>query len=123
VYEALHVWFAAKDDEALRAHFDAERVLLLSNVVHEQVEIFVAALDALIAMLAHALLAVLAPTELFTDPQPGLIAFTCNEIARLLNRLITAPTRGLAHILIWTDWRRRHQHRARSSHYRIRPET
>jgi SRSO17 transposase len=78
----------------------------------------------LIAMLAHALMAVLAATEHARDPTPaGLIALTCNEIARLLNRLVIDPTRRLADTLTWTDWRRRHQYRARISHYRARPET
>jgi len=78
----------------------------------------------LIAMAAHALLAVIAATERTKDPTPaGLIALTCNEIARLFNRLIVEPARRVADILAWTDWRRRHQHRARTSHYRARPET
>ncbi|NMI02334.1 IS701 family transposase [Pseudonocardia acidicola] len=78
----------------------------------------------LVAMLAHALLTVLAATERAQHPAPsGLIALTCNEIARLLNRLVIEPARRLADPLAWTDWRRRHQHRARSSHYKRRPET
>ncbi len=78
----------------------------------------------LLAMAAHALLAVLAATERAHDPAPaGLIALTCNEIARLLNRLVIDPARRIADALTWTHWRRRHQHRARTSHYRARPET
>jgi hypothetical protein len=78
----------------------------------------------LLAMLAHALLAVLAATEHAHHPAPaGLIALTCNEITRLLNRLVIDPTRRLADALSWTDRRRRHQHRARTSHYRTRPDT
>ena len=43
----------------------------------------------LIAMLAHAVLAVLAVTERASDPAPdGLIPLTCTEIVRLLNRLV-----------------------------------
>lgn len=77
----------------------------------------------LIAMLAHALLAVLAATEPTDNPaSAGLIALTCNEIARLLNRLVLEPVRSLADALAWAHWRRRHQHRARTSHYRSRPE-
>ncbi|WP_410479427.1 IS701 family transposase [Pseudonocardia sp. H11422] len=77
-----------------------------------------------IAMLAHALLAVVASTERTHNPAPiGLIPLTCNEIARLLNRLVIGPARHLADALSWADWRRRHQHRARTSHYRARPET
>jgi SRSO17 transposase len=78
----------------------------------------------LIAMLAHALLAVFAAAARARQPQPaGLIPLTCNEIARLVNRLIVHPTRSLASVLRWSHWRRCHQHRARTSHYRRRPAT
>jgi hypothetical protein len=78
----------------------------------------------LIAMLAYALLAVLAATEHTLHPAPdGLIALTCNEIHRLSNRLILEPARRLPNPLTWSYWRRRHQHRARTSHYQRRPET
>jgi hypothetical protein len=73
-------------------------------------------------MLAHALLAVFAATTRSHQPD-GLIPLTCNEIARLINRLIVEPIRSLTHILRWSHWRRRHQHRARTSHYRRRPAT
>jgi SRSO17 transposase len=77
-----------------------------------------------IAMLAYALLAVLAATEQALHPAPaGLIALTCNEIHRLFNRLILEPARRLTNPLTWSDWRRRHQYRARASHYQRRPET
>jgi len=73
----------------------------------------------LLAMLAHALLAVIAATERAQQPPPGeLIALTCNEIRHLFIRLITEPTRQLTNPLNWSRWRRRHQHRARVSHYR-----
>jgi SRSO17 transposase len=78
----------------------------------------------LIAMLAHALLTVLAATERTHNPGPaGLIALTCNEIHRLLNRLVIDPARHLADTLTWANWRRRHQYQARASHYRARTET
>jgi hypothetical protein len=68
-------------------------------------------------------LAVLAAQDR-THPRPtGLIALTCNEIARLLNRLVIDPARQLVNPLSWTNWRRRHQYRARESHYRTRPAT
>jgi len=54
---------------------------------------------------------------------PGLIALTCNEISRLFNRLIIDPARRLLDPLTWINWRAHHQHRARTSHYRHRPET
>lgn len=76
----------------------------------------------LTAMLAHALLAVFAATTQTHRPD-GLIPLTCNEIARLVNRLIVEPIRSLASVLRWSHWRRRHQHRARTSHYRRRPAT
>jgi SRSO17 transposase len=82
----------------------------------------------LIAMLAHALLAALAAAARTTtrDDQPapaGLIALTCNEIARLINRLTDTPIRSLASVLHWSHWRRRHQFRARQSHYQRRHQT
>ena len=59
-----------------------------------------------------------------TAPAPaGLIALTCNEIRRLLTTLIIEPARTLACPHAWSDWRRRHQHRARTSHYRRQEAT
>lgn len=72
----------------------------------------------LLAMLAHALLAVLAASERAHKPPPnGLIALTCNEIRRLLTTFVIEPARVLACPEAWSRWRRRHQHRARTSHY------
>ena len=72
----------------------------------------------LLAMLAHALLAVLAAHESTDRPAPaGMIALTCSEIRRLLTELVVEPARALACPLRWSQWRRRHQHRARTSHY------
>jgi hypothetical protein len=76
----------------------------------------------LIAMLAHALLAVFAATTRTRQPD-GLIPLTCNETARLINGLIVEPTRSLTRVLHWSHWRRRHQHRAQASHSRRRPAT
>jgi hypothetical protein len=73
----------------------------------------------LLAMLAHALLAVIAATERAERPPPGeLIPLTCNEIRHLFTKLITEPARRLTDPLAWSHWRRRHQHHARASHYR-----
>jgi SRSO17 transposase len=73
----------------------------------------------LLAMLAHALLAVIAAREHTQNPPPtGLIALTCNEIRRLLTTFVIEPARILASPHAWSLWRRRHQHRARASHYR-----
>jgi SRSO17 transposase len=74
----------------------------------------------LLAMLAHALLAVLAA---HADPPTaggGLIALTCNKIRRLFTVLIIEPARATACPLAWSQWRRRHQHRAKISHYQRR---
>jgi hypothetical protein len=69
-------------------------------------------------MLAHALLAVIATNEHTTQPAPAeLIALTCNEIRRLLTTVVVEPHRALACPQAWSIWRRRHQHRARTSHY------
>jgi hypothetical protein len=71
----------------------------------------------LLAMLAHALLAVLAATEHIHAPAPaGLIALTCNGIRRLFTIYIIEPQRARACPNAWSRWRRLHQHRARTSH-------
>ncbi len=72
----------------------------------------------LFAMLAHALLAVIAANEHSARPAPdGLIALTCNEVRRPLTVLVIEPGRVLASPEAWSIWRRRHQHRARTSHH------
>src|SRR5206468_1687022 len=77
----------------------------------------------LLAMLAHALLAVITMTEHVERPAPaGLIALTCNEIRRLFMIYVIEAARAVACPEAWSQWRRRHQHRARASHYR-RQET
>lgn len=48
----------------------------------------------------------------------GLIPLTLAELRRLLAPLIHIPARVLRRA--WSIWRRRHQHRARESHYRRR---
>ncbi len=72
----------------------------------------------LFAMLAHALLAVIAANEHVARPAPaGFIALTCNEIRRLLTIYVIEPGQARACPNAWSDWRRRHQHRARTCHY------
>jgi hypothetical protein len=72
----------------------------------------------LFAMTAHALLAVIAANEHTDRPATaGLIALTCNEIRRLFTVLVVEPHRTRVCPRAWSDWRRRHQHRARTSHY------
>jgi len=73
----------------------------------------------LLAMIAHALLVVIAANEHTDRPAPaGIIALTCSEIRRLFTVLVVTPRRRPACPHAWSAWRRRHQHRARTSHYR-----
>jgi len=74
-----------------------------------------------LAMLAHAFLAVATATERDTTPTPaGLITLTVNEFRRLFDALLLATTHTITTLLAWSRWRRRHQYRARLSHYRRR---
>ncbi|MBH0774687.1 hypothetical protein [Nocardia bovistercoris] len=76
----------------------------------------------LLAMLAHAFLTVSAVTQP-DDPAPTeLIALTRNEIRRLFTTLVSAPVHTLRHRMHWSHWRRRHQYRARRSHYQRRTQ-
>ena len=54
-----------------------------------------------------------------SDLDAGLIPVTVPELLRLLrDTVIPPPRRDRAHRLHWSDWRRRHQHRARQAHQR-----
>jgi hypothetical protein len=78
---------------------------------------------ATLAMLAHAFLATVRAEEHACRPTPdGLLPLSCSEIQRLFIALIARPVQDAAHRLDWSDWRRRHQARARACHYR-RQET
>ena len=68
-------------------------------------------------MLAHAYLAVTA--AIAQSPGSGLISLTLGEVRRLLAHLITTIP-GRAAAWAWSAWRRRHQHRAKTSHYQRR---
>jgi SRSO17 transposase len=71
-----------------------------------------------LAMLAAAFLTITAAAEHASGPPPdGQIPLTRNEISHLFATLIIWPLRDLWHRLRWSDWRRRHQHRARTCHY------
>jgi hypothetical protein len=71
-----------------------------------------------LAMLAAAFLAVTAAAERARHQEPhDQIPLTRNEISRLLTTVITQPARN-ADRLQWSTWRRRHQYRARTSHYK-----
>ena len=75
--------------------------------------------EVTLAMLAHAFLVVAAVTERTQRPPPsGLIPLTCNEIQHLFAALVARPAGDLGHRLRWSAWRRRHQARARTCHYR-----
>ncbi|RAJ55972.1 hypothetical protein K388_04892 [Streptomyces sp. KhCrAH-43] len=68
-------------------------------------------------MLAHAFLAVVRADEHARNPAPdGLVPLSCNEIQRLFITLVVQPFHEIAHRLVWSDWRRRHQQRSRTSH-------
>jgi len=57
-----------------------------------------------------------------TQPPPadlGLIPLTVTEAKRLFN-LLTRTQRSIDHHLHWSQWRRRHQARARWYHHRAR---
>jgi hypothetical protein len=47
-----------------------------------------------------------------------LIRLTCNEVQHLFAALVARPTGDRGHRLRWSLWRRRHQARARTCHYR-----
>ncbi|CCK24783.1 transposase [Streptomyces davaonensis JCM 4913] len=72
-----------------------------------------------LAMLAHAFLAVAGADEHARHPGPAdLVPLSCNEIQRLFITVAVQPLHDMAHRLGWSDWRRRHQERSRTSHYR-----
>jgi hypothetical protein len=75
----------------------------------------------LLAMLAHALMAVITAAERQHRPAgAGVIDLTCAEVRRLLTAaLATLPTAvdPLAHATHWSRWRRDHQYRAKTCHY------
>ncbi len=74
-----------------------------------------------LAMLAHAFLAVTTAAERESDPSPaGLIDLTVNELRRLIDALLLGAALTAASQLRWSHWRRRHQARARHSHYQQR---
>lgn len=71
-----------------------------------------------LAMLAHAFLAVVRADEHTRRPGPAdLVPLSCDEIQRLFITLVVQPVHDAAHRLGWSDWRRRHQSRSRTSHY------
>ena len=74
-----------------------------------------------LAMLAHAFLSVATAIERDTQPTPtGLITLTVNEFRRLFDALLLTTRHTITSLMAWSRWRRRHQYRARLSHYRRR---
>jgi len=75
------------------------------------------------AMLAHAFLVVATADQRDHTPAPaGLIALTVNEFSHLFDALLLGAKHIIDSLLHWSDWRRRHQARARSCHYRRREQ-
>ncbi|MEU4595454.1 IS701 family transposase [Micromonospora aurantiaca (nom. illeg.)] len=71
-----------------------------------------------LALAALAILAICAADTTHDEPNDSkLIKLTVNEIRRLINTCIIRPISALVHRLHWSGWRRRHQARARRSHY------
>jgi SRSO17 transposase len=76
-----------------------------------------------LAMLAHAFLAVATAIERDHNPAPDeLIELTVNEFRRLFDALLLSRRPTITTLLAWSTWRRRHQARARDSHYRRREQ-
>jgi hypothetical protein len=75
-----------------------------------------------LVMLAHALLAVIAARQRAQHPPAAqeLVPLSINEIRRLLAKLVINAVHTIDHWLGWSTWRRRHQARAKTSHYRRR---
>ena len=72
-----------------------------------------------LALAALAVLAICAADARTPDrcARPDMIELTVNEIRRLINVLLIWPTRSIAYRLRWSNWRRRHQARAKRAHY------
>uniref|UniRef100_UPI0005A8EDBE IS701 family transposase n=1 Tax=Streptomyces sp. NBRC 110035 TaxID=1547867 RepID=UPI0005A8EDBE len=72
-----------------------------------------------LAMLAHAFLAVVTALERDQHQTTSALSpLTRNEIQHLFTTLVTHAAHDMAHRLGWSQWRRRHQARAKTAHYR-----
>lgn len=49
-----------------------------------------------------------------------LLPLTVPEVRRLLWQLVWSSLPAVEHVLNWSNWRRRHQARAKRSHYQRR---
>nr|WP_158842779.1 IS701 family transposase [Saccharothrix deserti] len=77
-----------------------------------------------LAMFAHTILTVITAREhTHHQPEDGLIPLTLPETHRLFAKLIATTAHTISHWLAWSRWRRRHQARARRSHYQRRGHT
>nr|WP_226899508.1 IS701 family transposase [Nonomuraea phyllanthi] len=74
-----------------------------------------------LAMLALALLAAIAAAQP-PSTADDRISLTLPEIRRLLVALVLTRHHSTTNVLRWSDWRRRHQARARHCHYQRRSE-
>jgi SRSO17 transposase len=77
-----------------------------------------------LVMLAHAILTVIAARERARrrPDERELIPLTVNEIRRLFAKAIATTVHTITHWLAWSRWRRLHQARAKTSHYRRRDQ-
>lgn len=73
-----------------------------------------------LAMIALAVLALTTAALADTTTTTSMIALTVPETRRLINALTHHRPPDPTHHLRWSHWRRRHQARARASHYRRR---
>jgi SRSO17 transposase len=75
-----------------------------------------------LVMLAHAILTVIASRERARrlPADRSLAPLAVNEIRRLFSKLVAATVHTIDHWLTWSRWRRLHQARAKTSHYRRR---
>lgn len=70
-----------------------------------------------LAMLAHAFLAVTAAANRLPTAATDTPIMTCAEVHHLFATLILIPVRALNHVLNWSRYRRTSAARARASHY------
>lgn len=77
-------------------------------------------------MLAHAILTAIAAHERAHPPpddtRKPLVPLSINEVRRLLAKLAINTIHTADHWLDWSTWRRRHQARAKTSHYKRRDQ-
>lgn len=70
-----------------------------------------------LVMVAHLFLAVVTVSARARPASAGMVPLALNEIRHLFAAVVIQPARSVGHVLWWSQWRRRHQHRARQGHY------